>query len=71
MWQVQITLAMHRCIWSEASVEPVEPAVPRHIKATAATRELSPRLDANARRLCIGRSRALRGRIRVGCIPHS
>ena len=41
MWQVQITLAMRRCIWPEASLDPVERAVPRHIKATAATRELS------------------------------
>ena len=41
MWQVQITLAIRRCIWPEASLAPVERAVPRHIKATAATKELS------------------------------
>ena len=41
MLQVQITVAVHRCIWPEASLDPVEHAVPRYIKATAATRELS------------------------------
>ena len=58
MWQVQITRAMRRCIWPEASPDPVERAVSRHIKATAATRELSRSLcvDLIPRRLCIGRS---------------
>ena len=46
MWQVQITQAMRRCIWPEASLNPVERAVP-HIKATAASRELSPHPDFN------------------------
>ena len=41
MWQVQITLAMRRYIWLEASLDPVERAVPLQIKATASTRELS------------------------------
>ena len=71
MWQVQLTLAMRRCIWQEASVDPVERAVPRNIKVTAATRELSPHPDFNTRRLYIRRSRALHGHIRVGRIPHS
>ena len=60
---------MRRCIWPEASLDSVERAVPQHIKATAATRDLFPYPDLNTRRLCIGRSRALRRCMRVGRIP--
>ena len=66
MWQVQITLAMRRFIWPKTSLDPIERAVPRHVKATAATRKLSLRLDCITRRLCDGSSRAVLGRI-----PHS
>ena len=57
MWQVQITLAMLRCIWTEALLNPIERAVPQHIKDRADTRELIPYPDYNTRSLCIGRSR--------------